>query len=1418
MTIDCTDRQPRMSDDHPHLFLGLDVGAASVKLAVLDAQRQMVCADYRNNRGSPARILAGCLIKVSDRLPGAVFDNVCVTGSGRGFIGDLLGVAAVNEIIAHARAATHCYPHARSIIEIGGQDSKLIWLSEGRPDHPAFILDHRLNDICAAGTGSFLEQQAERLFTPLQTFGNIALSARRAAVIAGRCAVFAKSDITHLQNKGVPLEEIVAGLCEAVARNYLHHLARGRSLLPPIVFQGGVAANKGVVKAFRNQLRVTADELIVPEHCGIMGAWGAALIARDDPRAREFSFAQLIQRLREGATPAAAAAPHHACLTKPSAPHPQRRARADFDDGTFFMGVDTGSTSTSLVLLNQKREVVCNVYLETRGRPLEAVLKGLQILKSHGLTDGAIRGVGVTGSARELVAHFIGADVVKNEIICQAKGVSRFHPQVDKLFEIGGQDSKFIRLNNGAVVDFEMNKVCAAGTGSFLAEQAQKLNVDIENEFSRRGLQAETPAPLGSRCTVFMESDVVHHRQQGWSVNDILAGLSIAAVKNFLEKVVSGKPIGKHVVFSGGVASNASMVAAFNQLLGTTVTVAAYHKYTGAIGAAMEAGVVTAGGKSRFRGFHLKPAERTTETFRCDGCSNCCDIRKLHLQGAQPIVFGGICGRYETSGQQRNADLPPNLLSEYEQALLEDAPTAQVPSPEAIGIPRALLFYSLFVHWRTFFKALDIEIALSAKTHRRQVDLGLNRASAEACYPIKTVCGHVLDLAAKGVERIFLPCQHDMPNEVDDGEKNYNCPYVSALSVFVRASTDARLITPVFEHRNSALPYTSQLAQLGRDLGKSEPRIKQAIAAAQEAQHRFTTWGRARVRQVLNALPPARYAIVLLGKPYNLCDPALNLNVPQKLLRMGIVAIPQMMLPLDEIRLEPQWRRVVWHPGRQILRAAYFVKRDPRLFPIFITNFGCGPDAYLIKYARRILAEKPLLVLEIDEHASDVFILTRIEAFLDNIAAYRRRTPHRVRPVAIPPQAVYRLTPSVKIRRDQRVLHIPYMSDHTYAFELAFKSIGLDAKVLPPPDETSLDLGRRYSRGLECYPLTLVIGDLLKMIQDANFRADRAMFFWPANDEPCRWSQFPIELRQTLADIGLETVRVIAPISSMEKDQPSEVFGLNATRTWWRACLAIDMLNRLRLCLRSIESEPGGCDRVYHQALAMIRKQFLQSNHFAVIREALRRLQSVPVKTNGRRPVIGVIGGDYYLKVNSFANGNIFDMIETLGGTVCLSPALVDYVALQALRRPEFVRRQAGWIQAAWAFLRGRIQARDQTRIQSVFGACRAAPCDPPISDLIAGARPYVEGKMEPTLLFTVGQAKAFAENRVAGIINIIPFGCMIGNLASAPLARLQEDHDGIPIITLTFDGLKPTNQMTRIEAFMHQARRFAESHPAAGM
>lgn len=1418
------------------LYVGMDIGSISINTVVMDASKSIRESSYTYCRGRPFHELLRLLEELLERYRGEVLLRPVFTGSGGPLAARLLGGRFVNEIVAQAASVVALHPRARSVIEIGGEDSKLIRLApDGRIDGASRLRDFAMNSLCAAGTGSFLDQQASRMgLSIVDEFGELALRSSRPPRIAGRCSVFAKSDMIHLQQIATPVHDIVAGLCFAVARNFKSNLAHGREIEPPVVFQGGVAANAGMVRAFREVLSLADGQLIIPRYHASMGAIGALLCTFDDIDGRLGDLsplrAHLADRSPQGNSHPPLEAPQGAPLT---------RAVGRAGEGAplpVSLGLDVGSLSTNLVLIDADDRVIARRYLPTASRPLEAIRRGLTEIAAE-VGDGVrVVAVGTTGSGRYLTGDFVGADLIENEITAQATAAVAVDPSVDTVFEIGGQDSKFISIDNGVVVDFEMNKVCAAGTGSFLEEQAEKLEIDIVGEFGELALRAPAPVRLGDRCTVFMESDLNAHQQKGAATENLVGGLAYSIVYNYIRKVVGSKRIGSRILFQGGVANNRAVVSAFRAVTGREIVVPPHFDVTGAIGTAMLARermrrrAKANGGeaRSRFKGFDIGRVPYALERFTCSGCANQCEIHRVRIEGERrPLYYGGRCEKWEREERKRRDHTTANLFEERLSILLDgfdaggevdggEAPlpvSAESAAGPTIGIPRALMvFYEQFPFWRSFFEALGFRVLLSRPTDGRLVARSLEMLTAETCFPVETVYGHVVELLERGADFVFLPFIVNARAAPDNPTVNYNCPWVQTYPFMIRAALrtraggewEHRLLTPTlhFRYYEHLLPHDLR-AFMEKEFAIDAARVMAAFAQADRAQARFEARIAERGREVFATLPPGKTALVILGRPYNTGDPALNLWLVDKLLGMDVLPIPVDYLPLTDEKIFEDYYMMYWPNGQKILAASRIVARDERLDAVYLSNFRCGPDSFLTHYVREELAGKPFLQLEVDEHSADAGMITRCEAFLDSLRS-RRQGGRAAQEGA---RHRYRMRQATIARR---VLYFPYMCDNGEALAAVSRSCGVEARVLPMQDEDDIELARRYTSAKECFPMICTLGSFLRKMREPGFRPERSAFFMPDHGGPCRFGQYNKLQRIVFDNLGYPEVEIVAPTNENAYAGLSGGHGVRFRVAALRAIYAVDLLRKLLQEHRPYESLPGETDRVYRQSLERVvaSAEAGGGDLARVMAEAGEEFRAIPRKTGPRRPIIAIVG-EIFMRDNPFCSGFLVERLERLGAETLMSPFVewLTYSTLRFARDSRWKRDLPGLLQAT---IQGFFTRAIMRRLERTVRGALDRRLSVDVEEMLEGCGPYIHRDYDGDPPLALGTAAALSGEGIAGVAHILPFTCLPGTIVGALSGSFRSDHGELPWVNIDFDGQADAGMETRLEAFMYQAHQYA--------
>ncbi len=1396
-------------------FIGLDAGSVAIKLVVLDARGNKLRGDYVRHHGHPVGTAATLLQEMKELYPGS---GLSLTGSAAKVLASALKIKYLNEIISQSYSVKKLFPRINTIIEIGGEDSKLILMERGQ------IRDFSMNSVCAAGTGSFLEQQAERLRMSIVEFSEISVHSARPSKIAGRCSVFAKSDMIHLQQIATPVEDIVSGLCFAVARNFKSSIVKGRELRLPVAFQGGVAANKGMVRAFKEVFEL--DELFIPEDHAFMGALGAAFKDMDDHRINDYDPYVLEAFLASARFDDQGHQPLFSSASM-NVRHRKNGGAPAFTGGRTgaYMGIDIGSISTNLALVDKHGTLIAKRYLMTAGRPIDAVRQGLDEIYTEVGNAVDILGVGTTGSGRYMIADYVGADIVKNEITAQATAAIFINPAVDTILEIGGQDSKYISIRDGVIVDFEMNKACAAGTGSFLEEQAEKLGISVKDEFAALAFHSKRPCRLGERCTVFMENSLLSNLQKGAAKDDLLAGLAYSIVQNYVNRVIAGKPIGKNIFFQGGVAFNAAVVAAFEKYLDKEITVPPNHDVTGAIGMALIAMkhmklLPAAQQGTGFKGFSLSKRPYEMSSFECKGCSNVCEINKVKIQGEEgQLFFGGRCERYDVR-RSRDLSLPDpfeyrqemlwkahnNFLDAFSAARQEVSEKKKGGPKIKIGIPYIFFFHDYLPFWTTFLWELGFEVIVSPKTNKQIVNLGVENVLSEACFPVKVAHGHIKYLVDAGVDALFIPSFIDVNRGGRDRPAGLACPHTQTIPYVSRAAIRGiRPIAPIVDFSNGMGYLKRELFGGLKQFGTRRKDIDRAIGHAMAAQEEFSSSVARKGRELLTQYSSGTQAVVvIIGRAYNAFDPEVNLGIPGKLSAINTISIPMDMLPLEdeEAGTHDAWPNMYWRSGQRILNAARIIRNTPHLYAIYIGNFSCGPDSYILKYFKEEMADKPFLHIEIDEHSADAGAITRCEAFLDSITQQRGRPGPRTqgRGDRAPANLLHQNFRSSGFRK--RTVYIPNMSDHSIAVRAAFERCGVPAEVLPESDKTALDIGRKYVSGKECFPYLVTTGDMLRKAFSHDFRPETSAFFMPSGTGPCRFGQYHISHKLVLEKIGLKDVPIFAPTQDVTFYRELSMAGSDFSMTAWKGIIAYELLTKCLHETRPYEREAGDAQQLYKAYKEKIYLELCRAgkgNMEDLLKTMRNDFISLP-RRDEQRPLIGVVG-EIFVRSHKFSNEDLVRKIEELGGEVWLAPVeeWLYYVNAISFRKALIKRR---WSDMMNISLKRYFQKRIEHRYRRCFSGFLKTLEEPATREIMDNASPYVHESFEGEAVLSVGKVIDLVENGAAGIINAMPFGCMPGTIVTALLKAVNREC-GIPCISIPYDGSESLATMLQLEAFM---------------
>lgn len=990
--------------------IGIDIGSAAVRIVVIE-NGIIVCRYEKKHHGRWKEETANAISMIISEHPEYESYPVFLTGVfAKAFRNEDCGVI---EMIPAIQNGIHMVlPEAATIISIGSQSSiYMTGLSDSRP--PLFAM----NDHCAGGTGSFFEGQMPRLSMKIEDYSALADKACSIPRLSGRCAVFAKTDIIHRQQEGVSVPDILQGLCYAAVRNFKAAIVRNLPVERPVALIGGVSANSGVVKAVKDVFSLSDDELFIPDDALFIPAIGAA---READRVEGINLQTLLFRLKridlkgkEGMLPRL---PY-----RERSDDPEHTSK--MPDNGCFLGIDAGSTSTDLVLMADNGKIIDYLYLRTGSSAYDAVEKGLGIFRER-YGDFRVIASCVTGSGRERVSRLFHADTTVDEITAQAKAAVAVYPDCDTVFEIGGQDSKYISIDGGKPAMFRMNRVCAAGTGSFVEEIAERLGVSI-NDFGKVAFDSECPVDLGERCTVFMSNAAFSALSEGASISDVAAGVCSSIVRNYLRKVVGDGRIGNFIVLQGGVGYNPAIVSAFEMVVGTNIHLSPIFPISGAYGAAL------------------------------------------------------IASQKKSSIQADSIERNMEFIHRPSEYLLEGYDGVIDRRKKVIGIPYALMIHKFFPMANAFFRALGFSVLLSSPTNENTIKLSQENAEAETCYPVKLLYGHMKELMDKKADYIFMPSIRTLKHEKSGIKHNYGCVYMQTAPRMIADSLrieeeGIKLLNPLFDLDFGKEAMVSAMLETAKNLGIPKPLAMPALLKGAMAVRRHTARTEEEGRKLLSLIKQDEKVIVIIAHNYDISDKVLNMGIPELFAKRGYKVMTLSHLEAHDIDLSGEYPGLYWPFGQHIISGAKIVRDNPNLFAVYLTNHGCGPDTMLRYLFRHEMKGKPYLEIETDEHFSPIGVITRIEAFLNSIDNYTGQTekPEKLSLISSIPD------------KENGTLVIPRLGAYSRYLAMYFESVyGVDADEVPIT-EGIIAAGRSRMESKEYSDFAVIMGLMNSMNHD----------------------------------------------------------------------------------------------------------------------------------------------------------------------------------------------------------------------------------------------------------------------------------------------------------------------------------------------
>ncbi|MFA5367783.1 MAG: acyl-CoA dehydratase activase-related protein, partial [Dehalococcoidia bacterium] len=996
-------------------------------------------------------------------------------------------------------------------------------------------------------------------------------------------------------------------------------------------------------------------------------------------------------------------------------------------------------------------------------------------------------------------------DLIRNEITAQTRAAADVDPDAD-IIEIGGQDSKLVIKRNGVVVDYQMNKACAAGTGSFIDELAEQLGVNVKNgDFARLAFQAPHTIGLGSRCAAFMGQAVASAQQEGVPIEIICASLANSIAANYLSKVVSRRKLGDKVILTGAVFYNDAVVSAFKQSLpGKTIIVPEHKEVSGAMGAALLAREMLNSAPSRFKGFQqVIDREYKLSTFICKGCDNNCTISRLDIEGEHATFYGSRCDKYDSATTREKQ--APTPFDEREKLLFKEYRMGMGTGP-TVGIPRALIVYDFAPLLIGFLNDLDVKVVLSNKTNKHITEQACELSYTDSCFPVKLLHGHAASL--EDVDYILYPSAIRLGLKDGDENQKYSCPLVQASPYIISEALNLedKMLIPTLDFSMGDDDVIKNLTDVAAKMGFSRAKGRKAALAGLRSLREFeAACAEAGVRLLDEIHRNKQTGVVILARSYMSQDAGANLGIARELADLGVVPVPIDFLDLKSVNPKDYSDRPYWYYESKHISAASIVSKDPQLYGLLLTNFGCGPNSFIIKMASDIMGGKPMGQMEIDEHAAEAGLITRLEAFVDTINSYSK-SGKAAQSIS---RDVYRSVHTLD-NKGQTIM-LPSMCSHAWMLAAAMRAYGVKAFVLPETTQQSFQLSNSVTEGTECLPYRVTLGDFIYFLQESGHKdidLKNVEGFMPSAFGPCRFGKYAVEQVRALKELGFDM-----PFRTTVSNNAYRDLGLGTAfeRLAWRGMVAMDHLERVLWRTRPYEKTPGAADELFARYTAGIIERIEQQKDFNdLMRAAAGEAAALIDKSIPRKPLIG-INGEIFLRTNKFSNCDLARECERAGLEVIISP-MGEWMNYITHRHIEDGVRERQLKKTIKGYIKKIIQEKDERSVAvNVNGFLDIK--DPTIKEVLSLSGEYLSAKCGSEAVLSLGSGIEWLENPAfAGVISVMPHGCMPGGIVAAMSERLSEMH-GKPWINLTYDGTMETNNSERISNFAEIIRFCAGQH-----
>ncbi len=1401
--------------------LGVDIGSTTVKIAILDSKNNLCYSEYRRHFANIQETLAELIYNANEKLGNIPLSPV-ITGSGGLQLSKHLNIEFIQEVIAVATSTKHYAPTTDVAIELGGEDAKIIYFGNS--------IEQRMNGICAGGTGSFIDQMADLLQTDAQGLNEYAKNYQTIYPIAARCGVFAKTDIQPLINEGATKEDLAASIFQAVVNQTISGLACGKPIRGNVAFIGGPLHFLSELRqAFIRTLKLTDESAIHPENSHLYAAIGAAMNSKN---ASYIESAKLYDNLKNGIAmkpeiarlrPLFATPLEYKLFMKRHRDTSVSKRELSSYHGDCFLGIDAGSTTTKIALIDTEGNLLWSFYSNNNGSPIETVKKAFKELMILMPVDCKICYSCSTGYGESLLKSALMLDEGEVETVAHYYAAKFFCPDVTCVLDIGGQDMKYMQIKNGAIDNVLLNEACSSGCGSFIENFATSMNYSI-NDFANEAIRATNPVDLGTRCTVFMNSNVKQAQKEGASVSDISAGLSYSVIKNALYKVikmVDASQMGENIVVQGGTFYNDSILRAFELISGREVIRPDISGIMGAFGAALIARERYAYSNfptSMLSFIEIINLQYKTTLTHCNGCENHCLLTINKFDNDRRFVTGNRCEK-ALGGENPNAHVPNLFKYKLEKIFdYEFSPEYEAPNG-VIGIPRVLNMYENFPFWAVFFKELGYHVKLSPLSSRAIYELGIETIPSESeCYPAKLAHGHIQWLINNGVNKIFYPSIAYERNETPDANNHYNCPMVMSYPENIKNNVEdieakrIDFIHPFLSMANLKV-FSAGLVKVftKKQFHFTAEEIMDAAKKGWDELERFKKDIQDKGKETLKWMKENKaQGIVLAGRPYHI-DPEINHGIPEIITSYGIAVLTEdSVSDLGKVE-RPLIVSDQWMYHSRLYKAANFVKRKSTLNLVQLFSFGCGLDAVTTDQVNDILTSSGKLytVIKIDEISNLGAARIRIRSLLCALADIARAKKKRT----IVSSAFERVEFTRKMKHDGYTILAPQMAP--LQFDLvkhAFNKTGYNFVILDNDNKSAVNTGLKYVNNDACYPSTIVVGQMMDALLSGKYDLNKTALLITQTGGGCRATNYIGFIRRALRKANLSHIPVISLSFGIEKNSGFTIPPSLIVNGMYALVIG-DLFMKLIYATRPYEQKKGSTEELYQKYRKIVidiinTKGLNRKNTTALCKEIVEAFENLP-RMDVVKPKVGVVG-EILVKFSPMANNRIIDLLESEGAQGVM-PDFLDFLYYSFYNGYFKVDNyNAGFVTAVSSALLLRIMDHFRKPLVKALAESKVYTSPAEIRHLGEMASKYVSlGNQSGEGWFLTGEMLELLSNDVKNIICVQPFGCLPNHVVGKGVIKsLRADHPDANIVAIDYDpGASEVNQLNRIKLMLSTAK-----------